>query len=113
MPWGAAQRVYELGAHSKSYAELTLSAPLDTSLAADTAVTGVATDGSSAVTGKIMEAAASGAQTVKVQYSTTKDQATYVGCQVGGSSSPVTTGCKYLFNDTRVFRMDSLLSLSR
>lgn len=93
--WGPATRVYQEGAHSKSYAEVTLSSALTSALAVDTPVTGVAEDGTTEVTGKLMEAAESGAQTIQIQYTTSSKQASYVGCQVGGSSEPVTAGCKY------------------
>ncbi len=92
--WLAAQSVYELGAHSKSYAELTLSEPLETSLAADTQVEGVAIDDTTKVSGRVMDDAASGVSTITVQYHTLDNMATYVSCQVGGSSAPVTTGCE-------------------
>ncbi|GAX12063.1 hypothetical protein FisN_8Lh165 [Fistulifera solaris] len=94
--WSAAQAVYENGAHSKSYAEVTLSTPLTTTMAADVEISGVALDGTT-VNGKIMEEAASGSSVIKVQYATSDKQEKYVGCQVGGSSEPVTTGC---FADT-------------
>ena len=92
--WGAATKVYQEGGHSKSYAEVTLSSALSGPLAADTPVTGTAEDGS-AISGKVMEAAESGAQTIQVQYATSDKQESHVGCQVGGSSSPVTAGCKF------------------
>jgi hypothetical protein len=100
--WSAAQAVYENGAHSKSYAEVTLSTPLTTSMAADVEISGLAADGT-AVNGKIMEEAASGSPVIKVQYATSDKQENYVGCQVGGSSEPVTTGCKFLSVDCSTF----------
>lgn len=92
--WGAAQKVYEQGAHSKSYAEITLAAPLEGSFAQGAEVQGTANDGST-ISGKIMAATESGAQTIQVQYATSDKQVRYVGCQVGGSSEPFTDGCKF------------------
>lgn len=90
--YGAVTAVYENGAHSKSYAVLSVPSGLPTSAVKGTAVIGKAINGAD-ITGKIYENASSGATTVKVQYDTSDDHATYVGCQVGGSSSPVTDGC--------------------
>ena len=45
------------------------------------------------MTGTIYEGANSGATSIKVQYDVSEDQGSYVGCQVGGSASPVTEGC--------------------
>jgi len=92
--YGKAQNVYENGGHSKSYAELTLASGLSTSVTAGSAVDGLNAAGEK-VEGKIYESADAGATTIKVLYTVGPDMATYVGCQVGGSDSPVTKGCKY------------------
>jgi len=92
-----AKAVYSQGGHSKSYAEFTLSSPLGTMIAKSTPISGTTASGI-ATTGKAYAAYAASATVIRVQYTTSDVQATYVGCQVGGiptSLSPgqVTTFC--------------------
>lgn len=93
----AALAVYQRGAHSKSWAQVTL----DTALASDVN-SGVVVVGKNAngdeINGKTMGSSAAGSTELKVQYDTSSIQASYVTCQVGGSPSPVTDGCKTVFS---------------
>lgn len=92
--YGAAKNVYEQGAHSKSYAVLTLTSALSTGVPKGTLIEGTSVDGN-AISGKAYSDHEAGAMTLEVQYSTSDIQASYVGCQVGGSSDPVLGGCKF------------------
>jgi len=90
--FAAALRIYTEGAHSKSVAVVTLSAPLAIDVAKGTSFMGVDADGNQ-VAGKAYENNAAGATEVKVQYKTTDSQKDYVGCQVGASVYPNTERC--------------------
>lgn len=87
--YGLAKNIYEQGAHTKSYAEITLSSKLSTVLTKGTAVEGETADGS-AVMGKLMSDASADSSTVKVLYSVS-DILPNVKCTVGGLSG-VTDG---------------------
>jgi hypothetical protein len=91
--YSAAQNVYERGAHSKSVAVLTLSTALSKSVPEGTPIEGRSVK-SRAVSGKAFKDYAAGTTAIEVQYDTSDIQASYVGCQVGGSSEPVLDGCK-------------------
>lgn len=79
-----AKAIYEEGAHTKSYAEVTLDSPLSAALAKGTAVKGEAEDGSR-VEGKLMSDASEGSMTVKILYATS-DILPNVRCTVGALS---------------------------
>ena len=100
--------VYQKGAHSKSFAEVTLDTALSSAVTKGVAVVGKNANGDE-IAGSVYADAAAGDSVLKVQYDTSSVQATYVGCQVGGSPTPVTDGCKpvkamyaTLFNTTTV-----------
>jgi hypothetical protein len=90
--WGKAQAVYENGAHSKSYAVMTMVNALTTSASEGAEVTGTSQAGE-ALLGSVYADADSQSQTLQVQYATQDVMANYVGCHVGGSSEPVEDGC--------------------
>jgi len=90
-----AMKVYTSGAHSKSFATLTLTTALANAVTSGVEVVGQ-TAGGSEVRGTVLDAAESGDKILRVQYATTGVQASYVGCQVGGSPQPVTDGCKLI-----------------
>lgn len=81
-----AKKIYEEGAHSKSYARVTFNAgvTLPTDLPKGTGVTGVASDGTTVVTGALYKDASAGDNSIKVQYTVLNIQESYVNCQVGG-----------------------------
>lgn len=87
-----ARRVYEEGGHSKSVAMVKLSSPLTSGLKKATAVSGKNDDGA-AVYGKLYEDYPNGSTTIGIQYKTTDNQKSYVGCQVGGLPKQNTAGC--------------------
>lgn len=89
----AALGVYTKGAHSKSYAEVTLSTPLTGTVQKGVEAIGVDTKGNE-VRGNVYADTASGSSTLKIQYATTSVQETYVNCQVGANPTPNTDGCK-------------------
>lgn len=89
----AALAVYQKGAHSKSYAHVTLDTALTSAVSKGVAVVGKTANGDD-VSGQVLKDAAAGDTELKVQYDTTTVQESYVTCQVGGSSAPVTDGCE-------------------
>jgi hypothetical protein len=91
--YSAAQNVYEQGAHSKSIAVLTLSTGLTKVIPEGSQIEGRNVK-SRAVSGKAYKDFSVGTKTIEVQYDTSDIQASYVGCQVGGSSEPVIDGYK-------------------
>ena len=90
--FAAAQKIYEMGGHSKSYATVTLSTPLAAEIPQYEPITGVSSSGS-AVVGKAYDVTPAGATELVVLYATGDDQATYMNCKVGGLASPVFDGC--------------------
>jgi hypothetical protein len=80
--YALAQKIYEEGAYSKSYAEVTLSTGLSGAVQAGAEIIGKDADGGE-VRGNALDSATKGATTLKVQYATTDIQASYVNCQVG------------------------------
>ena len=89
----AALAVYQKGAHSKSYAQVTLATALTSDITEGVAVVGKNANGDE-ISGTTMSSASAGSTELKIQYDTSSVQASYVTCQVGGSPSPVTDGCK-------------------
>jgi len=89
----AALAVYQQGAHSKSFAEISLNSGVASTVSEGAVCVGTSANGDE-VRGTVMEEAAAGATTIKVQYGTSIVQDSYVNCQVGGSPEPNTEGCK-------------------
>jgi len=77
-----AKAIYQEGGHSKSYALIKLSTGLTAAIAKKTPITGV-TENGTAVSGKAYSDYSVGDTEIKVQYTTSDIQATYVTCQVG------------------------------
>ena len=88
-----AKRIYEEGGNSKSYALLTLDPALSAMVSKDAEVTGGVDNAGQPLVGKVLEDAAAGSTTLKVQYPTSEVQATWSDCRVGGLPDPVITGC--------------------
>jgi hypothetical protein len=78
----AARYLYEDGAHSKSFAELTLTTELPKQVEEDTVVTGLADDRND-VKGKFLKTYPAGATVIQVQYHEFQIQDSYSNCQVG------------------------------
>ena len=79
-----AQRIYKEGGHSKSYAQITLTGDgIASDLKKDDPVMGRNAEGNE-VSGKAYEDHNAGSKVLKIAYSTTDIQSSYVGCQVGG-----------------------------
>jgi len=87
-----ARRVYEDGGHSKSVAVVKLDSPLTRGLGKSTIVSGK-NEGGTSVYGKLVDNYPNGISTIEIQYRTTDNQKTYVGCQVGGLPKPNLVGC--------------------
>jgi len=77
-----AKRIYNQGAHSKSYAEITLASGLPTSINKGKAIIGKDSQGTD-VAGVAYATYQAGETTVRFQYGTTDIQSSYVNCQVG------------------------------
>lgn len=89
-----AKNIYENGAHSKSIAEVTIAEGAPAAIPAGAAVVGKTTSGQE-VRGEALEAAASGASVLRIQYDTSTIQEAYVDCQVGAlEKDGNTNGCK-------------------
>lgn len=89
-----ARKIYEEGGYSKSYAQITLTSGLTSSIAKGADIMGVNGDGNE-VAGKAYTSYAEGAQVIRFQYKTGDVQSSYVGCQVGGllAENSNTAGC--------------------
>ena len=86
-----AKKVYELGAHSRSYAELSLGFEgLPGDIGPHSIASGISVSGQ-AITGVGIDEAKLGAKTVKIQYHNDDNP---VKCLVGGNPDPVTEGCR-------------------
>jgi len=91
--YNAANMVYTQGGFSKSYATFKLGSGLTTAVAKQDPVRGVNAN-DEAISGFVYADASIDATEIKVGYSTSEDQATYMNCKVGGlGSSKVITGC--------------------
>lgn len=88
-----AQRIYAEGGNSNSYASLALATGLTAMVAKDAEVTGGLDTSGRPVVGKVLEDAAAGSKTLKVQYSVSEVQASWLDCRVGGLPDPVLDGC--------------------
>jgi hypothetical protein len=89
-----ALRVYKEGGNSKSYAQITLSTTLTSAISKGSIIMGKNAQGNE-VSGKAYQNYDAGYSVIKVQYTTTDIQDTYVECQVGGmvESAQNTKGC--------------------
>jgi len=97
-----AKRIYQEGGNSKSYAEITLSVVLPAAIQDKTVVTGTSV-GDELIFGKVMSAEGN-QRIVKIQYDTSQNQATWVGCRVGGlNEGRETNGC---FKDSGTIVID-------
>jgi hypothetical protein len=86
----AAKRVYEVGAFSRSYAELSLGFEgLPGDIDGHTTVTGLSESGV-AITGISLDNSKLGAKTIRVEYNNLDNP---VPCYVGGHPEPDTDGC--------------------
>lgn len=86
----SAKKVYELGAHSRSYAELSLGFEgLPGDVGPHTIVSGVSVSGEP-ITGVGIDEGKLGAKTLKVRYHNDENS---VQCFVGGNPEPITEGC--------------------
>merc|ERR1712078_135365 len=90
--FAAANKIYGEGGFSGSYAIVTLTTPLPSSVSAGTVVMGLAADGNQ-VAGEVLETTSAGATVLQVRYQTTDSQKNYVNCQVGAATVPNTEGC--------------------
>jgi len=82
-----ARAIYEDGGHSKSYAAVSLAAPLSAGVSKSTTISGTTEDGGP-VNGKAYADYAAGDTEIRVQYITSDIQDSHVGCQVGALSLP-------------------------
>ena len=80
--WAAAQKIYQEGGNSKSYALMTLTEPLKTNVPKGTTIVGK-NDAGNEVMGKMYDTTEAGNVIIKVQYQTSDIQESYVECQVG------------------------------
>lgn len=87
-----AQSIYNEGGNSKSYAVLTLTTPLTSSVLKDASIVGLSAD-SKEISLKAYEDYPSGSGVIQALYSTTDIQASYMECQVGGLVTKNTVGC--------------------
>jgi len=92
--FGQAKAVYEKGGNSKSVAEVTIAGGATTQLNSGTLVTGTSVAGQQ-ITGKVKDTVTVGVSQLRIQYSTTDVQETYVGCRVGAQPADMimTDGC--------------------
>lgn len=92
--YALAKNIYQNGAHSKPIAEVTIAGGAPSAIPAGAEVIGKTTSGKE-VRGSALEAAASGASVLRIQYHTTPIQDAYVDCQVGAlEKDGNTNGCK-------------------
>jgi hypothetical protein len=92
-----ARNIYKEGGHSKSYAVLSLTTALSSSVSEGTSITGSNNMGD-VVTGEAYVEATSGSRELQFRYGISSNQVSYSGCQVGGLSETNTAGCKQNFN---------------
>ncbi|CAJ1948871.1 unnamed protein product [Cylindrotheca closterium] len=78
----AAQRIYNEGGSSKSYAEITLATPLLSDVQKGTPMAGITADGTETV-GNAYDLYVAGTTEIRMQYQTSDDQSNYVHCAVG------------------------------
>ncbi len=93
-----AREIYERGASSLSYAEITLDEPLDIVLNEGTLVVGASfANDMEEVMGTVLETVEEGSNVVKIRYFVRGDQENPVNCRVGGAPEPfyVLDGCTF------------------
>jgi len=90
--FNAARRIYTEGGHSRSYAALSLLEPVSESFRWGAPVTGYTKSGAE-VTGTIEKDIAEGNDVLWFLYDVSNQLGNHVGCQVGGTSSPLLDGC--------------------
>jgi len=83
--YAVAKAIYQEGGHSKSYASITLTAPLSSGVSKSAPMVGF-TDSGTEVRGKAYSAYDAGATEVRFQYAVSDVQESYVNCQVGALS---------------------------
>lgn len=89
----SAKKVYELGAHSRSYAELSLGFDgLPGDVGVHTIASGISVSGEP-ITGVGIDEGKIGAKVIKIRYHNDENP---VQCFVGGNPEPVTEGCTYI-----------------
>ncbi|CAB9526507.1 expressed unknown protein [Seminavis robusta] len=88
----AALSIYQEGAFSKSYAEITLTEPLQVDVLKGVTVIGRTTDGRD-VRGKMAGSFDTGDSIIQVQYSAGSVQESWTECHVGANPNPETRGC--------------------
>lgn len=91
----AATKIYRDGGHSKSYAMIKLDAGLNSKAGKGAKVMGTNADGAT-VDAILMHDADAGEDEIRVQYATTENADSHVGCKVGGlpKSEWVKSGCE-------------------
>eukprot|EP00544_Gedaniella_sp_CCMP2646_P002188 CAMPEP_0202507198 /NCGR_PEP_ID=MMETSP1361-20130828/51594_1 /ASSEMBLY_ACC=CAM_ASM_000849 /TAXON_ID=210615 /ORGANISM="Staurosira complex sp., Strain CCMP2646" /LENGTH=557 /DNA_ID=CAMNT_0049141305 /DNA_START=2378 /DNA_END=4051 /DNA_ORIENTATION=- len=91
--YAKAKNIYQNGAHSKPIAEVTITGGAPAAIPEGAEVIGKTTSGQE-VRGQALEAAASGASVLRIQYNTSPIQEAYVDCQVGALEKDGNTeGC--------------------
>mmetsp|Transcript_58185 Transcript_58185/g.123404 ORF Transcript_58185/g.123404 Transcript_58185/m.123404 type:complete len:520 (-) Transcript_58185:82-1641(-) len=90
--YAAAEKIYNEGGHSKSYANIELVNGLTSSVKKGDALTGKNSAGND-VSGKFASDYDDGIKSIKVYYTTTDVQEDWVGCRVGALPEPYTEGC--------------------
>lgn len=94
--WGEAHHIYKDGGHSKVFADLTLTKPLEKNVPIDTKVKGKSNEGKEAK-GRTINEANVGDTSLQVQYHVHSTQGSYVDCQVGAlwrTHDANTDGCE-------------------
>mmetsp|Transcript_42646 Transcript_42646/g.89488 ORF Transcript_42646/g.89488 Transcript_42646/m.89488 type:complete len:385 (+) Transcript_42646:275-1429(+) len=96
-----ARRIYNEGGHSDSYAELTLTNPLDMSLRKGEPIIGISNAGGE-VYGSAYASYEMGSTVIRLKYATTDVQESYVSCQVGGLIETNLEGCLVATGDINI-----------
>jgi hypothetical protein len=90
--FGLAKSIYNEGGNSKSYAVLSLSAPLTSVILKGAAIVGKSSTGKE-ISCKAMDDYPEGSESIEALYTTTDIQASYMECQVGGLVTKNLVGC--------------------
>ena len=104
--FAAGESIYRNGGHSKSYAEFTIPAAVN-AIAADTAVSGFALDGVTALTGTVKSSVAVSGTILKVVYFSSETQSRVPSCAAGGL--PATS---HIISQTGCFHATGPLSIA-
>lgn len=97
-----ARAIYQEGAHSKSFATVSLSNGLATAAPKGTIVEG-ASAGGALVMGKTFEDLDVGSAQIRIQCQTSDIQESHVDCQVGANPEPNLNGCKIVCVQAKCF----------